>query len=56
MDDRCPKEPGVPIDTPDKHGCPPDGDGDGIVDSADACPKERGPATADPTVVLFIVD
>jgi OmpA-OmpF porin, OOP family len=38
---------GVASDDPDRHGCPPDGDGDGIVDTVDACPDIPGEASVD---------
>ncbi len=33
---------------PDKPAAPADRDGDGVIDANDACPDEKGPATADP--------
>ena len=33
---------------PKKNGCPPDHDGDGILDPVDACPDDPGPADPDP--------
>jgi outer membrane protein OmpA-like peptidoglycan-associated protein len=39
---------GVPSADPKKHGCPPDTDGDGIVDAQDACPALKGVPSADP--------
>jgi outer membrane protein OmpA-like peptidoglycan-associated protein len=38
----------VPNDDPDKNGCPPDRDGDGIIDSKDACPDVKGVPSDDP--------
>ena len=40
--------PGVASEDPAKNGCPPDRDGDGIVDSEDACPDTPGPKNEDP--------
>ncbi len=39
---------GVKTDNPKTNGCPPDRDGDGIIDSEDACPDAPGPKTDDP--------
>jgi outer membrane protein OmpA-like peptidoglycan-associated protein len=39
---------GVASDDPKKNGCPPDRDGDGIVDDKDACPDVKGVASDDP--------
>jgi outer membrane protein OmpA-like peptidoglycan-associated protein len=34
---------------PGRNGCPPDSDGDGIIDPKDACPGIPGPPDPDPT-------
>jgi OOP family OmpA-OmpF porin len=39
---------GVPSEDPTKNGCPPDKDGDGIIDAEDACPDIKGIKTSDP--------
>jgi len=39
---------GVKSDDPEKNGCPPDTDGDGITDDRDACPAEKGKPDPDP--------
>jgi OOP family OmpA-OmpF porin len=45
--DACPSEPGVASEVPARHGCPPDTDGDSILDARDACPDSAGPADPD---------
>jgi OOP family OmpA-OmpF porin len=40
---------GVASEIPGRNGCPPDSDGDGILDPQDACPMVPGPADPDPT-------
>jgi outer membrane protein OmpA-like peptidoglycan-associated protein len=40
--------PGVAHPDPKKNGCPPDRDGDGILDDKDACPDEPGVPDPDP--------
>jgi outer membrane protein OmpA-like peptidoglycan-associated protein len=39
---------GVKTDDPKTNGCPPDRDGDGIIDAEDACPDVKGVKTNDP--------
>jgi outer membrane protein OmpA-like peptidoglycan-associated protein len=39
---------GVATDDPKTNGCPPDRDGDGILDAVDACPDLKGMKTEDP--------
>jgi outer membrane protein OmpA-like peptidoglycan-associated protein len=39
---------GVKSDDLEKNGCPPDRDGDGILDDDDACPDEKGEKNEDP--------
>ncbi|MEZ4313967.1 MAG: OmpA family protein [Polyangiaceae bacterium] len=39
---------GVPSEDPKMNGCPPDKDGDGILDADDACPEIKGIKTEDP--------
>jgi outer membrane protein OmpA-like peptidoglycan-associated protein len=46
--DACPDVPGVKTADPKTNGCPPDRDGDGILDSDDACPDVPGPSNPDP--------
>ena len=41
-------EPGVPSAMPAKHGCPPDKDGDGIIDVKDACVDVPGVKSDEP--------
>lgn len=53
-DDLCPNDYAKPNEASDRKGCPappppPDTDGDTIIDSKDACPKEAGPISQDPT-------
>jgi len=38
----------VPSPDPTLNGCPPDTDGDGILDDVDACPREKGLPDPDP--------
>jgi outer membrane protein OmpA-like peptidoglycan-associated protein len=39
---------GEASDDPTKNGCPPDRDGDGIIDEQDACPDVKGKPSPDP--------
>jgi outer membrane protein OmpA-like peptidoglycan-associated protein len=39
---------GEASDDPTKNGCPPDRDGDGIIDEQDACPDVKGKRSSDP--------
>ena len=46
--DACPNVPGVADDDPTRNGCPPDRDGDGVIDAQDACPDVPGVISVDP--------